>query len=404
MGGSASANIALGSVALAVSPAIGGVLAANRLGVEGRGQLAVALACSSIAAIVGLRGIDIALLSVLPSIDLEQNEGAVLKALDQRVARVLVMEGPVAALVYMLVARSKFDLVLVVLVVALTACSCDFLLRRNLALAAGRTDLVVHTDLASAGIGLSAALLVFVLDGTLPQFLAASLVGLATASVLWRFRQRRKVDRPMSDLSPQEVRERLAPVARNAFLSRALLTTAFRADRLVLGLVAGPLPVGLYAAAIPLGESASLVPNHLAQLVTVRIARGDRSARWWRCREAQLAIGIVLFGGVVLAVFARQILSLLYGAEFEDGTNTLRLLALASVAGSVWRLAEAELFGRQRTRPAVTASLVAASIVIGITAALANTLGAAAAAVASLIAYVAAVSVVLVALRKERRR
>ena len=151
--GSPAIQLAIGTVALAVAPAIAGVLAARSLGPDGRGELAVALAVATIAGSVGMRGYDVAIMSV-PRRDLD--EGSAIALIGRRARQALVVEGPVAAVVAAMVLW-RLPFVLLVSVVAMSSLSSGYLLLRALNIRAARGRRVLLTDCTAAAVTLCGA-------------------------------------------------------------------------------------------------------------------------------------------------------------------------------------------------------------------------------------------------------
>ncbi len=397
--------LAVGSLSISFGPAIAGLLAARSLSASDRGDLAIILAAVAIAGVVAARGLDVSLLSSIRTLDLDTNLGVVRRHLSLRSLKGLRAEAPIAALVAYLIVTpvEKYGvagaIALVAMSMILTSLSCDFLTHRALRLARGQMTSVFATDVSSGVCHVVLAALIFSSGGSTVTFLLATTISLAVPLVIERWTS---PSQPPSQASLEDVHNALAPLGTSALKSRMLMIAAFRLDRILLGAFAGTAPVGVYAVAVPLGEAAAVVPNHLANLVNLRASTGDQTP-WYRQRPA--LIGLMSTAAIALPsfVFARPLVTTLFGERYEDAVTPLRLLCVASLVGAVWRLSEAELFGRNLPQATVRASLAAAAAVVVLTAALARGLGASAPALASLVGYFLAALFCAVSLRGARQ-
>ncbi len=392
--GSPAIQLAIGTVALAVAPAIAGVLAARSLGPDGRGELAVALAVATIAGSVGMRGYDVAIMSV-PRRDLD--EGSAIALIGRRARQALVVEGPVAAVVAAMVLW-RLPFVLLVSVVAMSSLSSGYLLLRALNIRAARGRRVLLTDCTAAAVTLCGAVVAADRGAEAGVYVFAACVGLAAGCFVALSGR----NTPANHGTGRRVEHVFAPLAGPAWRARVFQTAAFRLDRVVLAAVGGVATAGVYAAVLPIAEMTTIVQLHMAQIVNARIADAEGDRRWGSFVIARLAILSSAVLAIAVIVAAPQLIDLVYGPEFASGTAALRILALASVVSLMWRMAEAELFGRRAPSRAVAATLVAAVITVGGTALLGG-IGPAAASVASLLGYSAALAVVVVSLRSVRR-
>lgn len=373
--------LAIGTASLAIAPGIAGVMAARSLGPEGRGQLAVAVALATIGGTVGMRGLDMAILADSGESDLDLKRSLLLR----RAKNVIVVDGLIAGLataVVLWTARPP----IVLSVIALAAATVVFLLTRAVNLGAGRTPRVLSTDLVSSAVMLVGAAVVTLAGGDAAGYVFASAGGLLVGGWYGLRGIPATSDR---DAAARSLADRLGGIGSTAWKARILQSAAFRLDRVVLAATAGTAAAGVYAAVVPIAEMATIVPLHLAQLTTARIARAETPSGWHEERSSQLALLISVVGIALILALAGPVVDLLYGPEFESGVVALRLLAVASLVSVLWRLNEAELFGRGRTDGIVAATAVAAVIVLGGTAVL-SSFDASAPAIASLVGYSAA--------------
>jgi len=354
----------------------------------------VALAVGTIAGSIGMRGYDVAIMSIDRG---DLDEGAVVALIGRRARQVSVVEGPIAAAVAALVLW-QVPVVLLVSVVALSSASTGFLLLRavNLRVSSGRRVLIA--DCATAIVTLGGALVAFTRDAGAGGYVAAACLGLVTgcfAALVGR-------KTPVGPARGSEVEQVFSSLAGPAWWARMFQTAAFRLDRVVLAAVGGVATAGVYAAVLPIAEMTTIVQLHMAQLVNAEIADAGGGRRWGSLLISRLAVVSSAMLAAAVIASAPQLIDLIYGPEFAGGATALRILTMASVVSLLWRLAEAELFGRRAPSGAVSATVIAAVLTIGGTALLGG-IGAAAASVASLVGYSAAFAVVLVSLRTVRR-
>lgn len=107
-----------------------------------------------------------------------------------------------------------------------------------------------------------------------------------------------------------------------------------RSDRLILGASHGGVAVGVYSAAAAIAESGRLIPQAVGQVVFFRATHGVQSARSaGRLRTRTILLMLVLAVlGILLAPLA---VSFIYGPQYSDSVNNLRILLLAEVAFAV---------------------------------------------------------------------
>lgn len=389
----ARVRLIVGTGVLALSPALVGVMAARTLGPDGRGELAVALAIGTLAGTIAMRGLDVALLAGTATHVPVAQVRAVLR---RRVGVALCVEGVVAGLAVAGVLGLS-AIVVVAVVPALTAAAASFGLVRAANLAAGRSGAVLAGDLTSAAIALAIAA-GFTVAGPHPAaFVGAACIGLVAGAAVGLRPVRAAGAGPVGDVGAWHP----GTVARAAWLGRVFQGIAFRLDRIVLAVFAGSTATGLYAAAVPLAEMVTIVPLHLAQLVTVRVASSPDARPWHRYRDVRLLLVACVAGSVVLVAAAPWLIDVVYGPEFDGAVHALRVLAVASALSVVWRFAEADLYGRSIARPAAVATAVAAVVVLATTAMLSG-IGAEAAAYGSLAGYAAGTIIVVGAGRRRR--
>ena len=122
--------------------------------------------------------------------------------------------------------------------------------------------------------------------------------------------------------------------------------------RIDVVLVAAFLPVadaGLYAVAIALSEFLWVIPDGIA-LVVLPTSAADPAPTRSR-RLIALTFGVTIASGLVLSIVARPLITTLFGASFAGAATVVPLLAVAAVAGGVWKVLGADVVAAGRTSP-----------------------------------------------------
>lgn len=109
---------------------------------------------------------------------------------------------------------------------------------------------------------------------------------------------------------------------------------AMRADRFILGAVAGPSAVGIYSLAATLSETPRLLPGALGQLVLRDVAArhgaaGDVRPGLFRDRAVALALTAAAAGGIAAAGWFGIVP--IFGSEFAPARRVLLLLLVAEI-------------------------------------------------------------------------
>lgn len=125
----------------------------------------------------------------------------------------------------------------------------------------------------------------------------------------------------------REFLSRLLPFA----LGNMLGTLSVRINLILLSVWATISTVGLYAAASKILELALIIPAIFAQTLLPRLARSFAQQRTWEIKESlatslpwMLGFVVILGGGI--AALAPLLLGILFGSEFVEGGDILRLL------------------------------------------------------------------------------
>jgi O-antigen/teichoic acid export membrane protein len=185
------------------------------------------------------------------------------------------------------------------------------------------------------------------------------------------------------------------------------MTVAYRIDRLLLAALLGASSVGVYAVAVALSESLLLLATAGGQVLLDRYARftgtGDarRTSRYGDTPAA--IVGVTGIGAIVMAIAAHPLVDTIFGFEFIDAVEPLRILTLAACAAAVWRVLSARLVGEGLLAWFAWAGLIAMIVAIGSGLILVRTYGVAGAAWASVMSYSAAALIAWTALYRRRR-
>ena len=138
---------------------------------------------------------------------------------------------------------------------------------------------------------------------------------------------------------------------------------AFRADRLILGLLSTSAALGIYSVAATAAELPRLVLIPATQVLANRIATGDISTRDLRSLLTRLmaAYGILM---AVVAVVAPSIVIPLVGGGFADARDLIAVLALSESFLAVFLLSVAVLTGLGQFRMLPIPALVGMSAIV----------------------------------------
>ncbi len=352
MNGRRRTDIALmtGSSAVqAAGAALSALLATVLLGPQSRGVMVVGLTIGGIAAVLAGLGTGAALRSRLPG------------AADVDERRALIV-----AYTWWSVAATALSAVLAVLASASAAIVIDPALGRvaplgGIALAtAAQTAVAQQNDAwfaagrfaagsawaAAASLSALAGLVTaaFVHRGLVP-LLVGQAAGTAVVAALAQHRLRRSGLAALR-CSP---RRTLAELWRIVRVGAPVLGTtlgfvvALRADRLVLGVVAGTTAVSLYSLAATLGEMPRLLPGSVGQVLLRDVALVGSAAPVRRARV--VAFGLTTAASVVVAAVGWLLIVPVFGSEFGPARPVLVLLLAAEVCFVPYGLATRGLIG-----------------------------------------------------------
>jgi O-antigen/teichoic acid export membrane protein len=163
------------------------------------------------------------------------------------------------------------------------------------------------------------------------------------------------------------------------------MALALRADRYLLGAVAGTAAVGVYSLAATVSEMSRILPTALGQLFLRDVSLGHGMARLRRtCKVAVVAATV---GGVLVLLSGWLLIVPVFGVEFADAPRLLVVLTFAEVCFAPYAITSRGLLGGGWTRTACLFGIggsVAALVVYSITAGVGGSMGVA---VGSVIIY-----------------
>jgi O-antigen/teichoic acid export membrane protein len=178
-----------------------------------------------------------------------------------------------------------------------------------------------------------------------------------------------------------------------AGMGEVVLFAMFRIDVL---LVAAFLPlreVGWYAVATSLAEMLWVIPDSVATVVLPTTASDPSASR--TTRLLHVALGATFAAGVALSLIAPTLTQTLFGADFRPAARAVPFLAVASLAGTVWKIVIAEVTALGHTRPRLWSAIIGLVVMLVVDLVTIPALGIAGAALGSAIAYAVAASLVV---------
>jgi O-antigen/teichoic acid export membrane protein len=171
-----------------------------------------------------------------------------------------------------------------------------------------------------------------------------------------------------------------------------VMLAMLRVDVLIVAFFLPLRDVGLYAVATALAEILWIVPDGVAQVVLPTTARDPSATRTPRLIRATL---IVTGGaGIVLVLVARPLIDLAFGSAFGHAAVAVPLLAVASLAGGVWKIVSSEVVALGHTRPRLWSAIAGLVVMVAIDLVAVPSLGIAGAALGSACAYAVAAAVI----------
>jgi O-antigen/teichoic acid export membrane protein len=163
------------------------------------------------------------------------------------------------------------------------------------------------------------------------------------------------------------------------------LTLALRADRYLLGAVAGTSAVGVYSLASTISETSRILPTALGQLFLRDVSLGQGASRL--ARAIRFAITASVAGGAVILAAGWALIVPVFGPGFDGARGLLVLLVFAEVCFAPYAVTSRGLLGGGWTRTAGTLGVMGTAGALAVYAGSATVAGAAGVAVGSAIVY-----------------
>ncbi|MGW4462102.1 lipopolysaccharide biosynthesis protein [Micromonospora sp. NPDC004704] len=334
------------SLAQSASYALSAVLASTLLGPHQRGLMVLGITTGSIAGLLSGLGTGSALRSRLPAVTGTPAAQRLLASYTWWSVVSAVTGGGLAVLLSILsgplidpgLAEPPFLVAVLVITIGYVALT-QF---PDVWYAAGRFRAGSAWAAAVAAGGLVGVLLGALLDRSAWILLLAQGLGMVTVAVVQCARLR------MVGLVPLDSPDRreMIDMLRHGFRALGLtmgLALALRADRYVLGAVAGAATVGIYSVAATLSEGPRVVPAALGQLVNREVALGGGLSRVARARRTALLAAALI--GLVVAVGGWFLIVPVFGEAFADARPLLLVLLVAEVAFAPFAVASRALLG-----------------------------------------------------------
>lgn len=249
---------------------------------------------------------------------------------------------------------------------------------------------IANVALLSAPVVALTANVALAVTGTLSvtTALGAWSAGNAISAVLLTVDHLRRVGfgRPDSTLARETV-----VFGAKSHIGGVMATGSYRMDQWILGAVAGPRELGLYSVAVAWFEGLFILPMAIASVARpdlVRAAHADVGAR--AAELFRITITLTVFFALVLVVAAPLLCGGIFGPEFDEATQLLRLLAAGSLGISAAKLIGIALIAQRR--PLLESVSMGAGFLTAILLyiVLIPPLGATGAAIASTVAYTVA--------------
>ena len=240
--------------------------------------------------------------------------------------------------------------------------------------------------------------------GAIPM-LGATLLGAALAmAISWRLAHRLVPFRLSFDLPLwRQFLVAGLPIAGAQILGMAML----RGDALLLSLYQPAAAVGLYGVPSKLFEVATSIPYQFAGLMMPALTAGARNGRqeFGSALRNAVDVGAVYGVGVVLALalFAPQILTIMAGAAFAAGAPALVFISIAVALAGVTHILRFALVACEKPRFVLLGDSVACVGAFATYFALIPTYSFVGAAIGTVVAEVAALTCMLVGLRRAGR-
>ncbi|MET0133935.1 MAG: hypothetical protein ABW215_10130 [Kibdelosporangium sp.] len=141
------------------------------------------------------------------------------------------------------------------------------------------------------------------------------------------------------------------------------LAVALRADRYLLGTVAGPAAVGIYSLAATLSEVSRLFPQTIGQFFMREVALGGGRQRL--VHRVLVSTAVTVAAGLLIAAAGWLLIVPMFGAEFGQARFLLLVLVVAEVCFAPYAVASRGLLGGGWTRTVGALGVLAGAAAIG---------------------------------------
>jgi stage V sporulation protein B len=169
-----------------------------------------------------------------------------------------------------------------------------------------------------------------------------------------------------------------------------------RLDLLLVPVLLQLSSAGLYVVAVRVSEVLTQVASSAGSLIFPAVAGGtDPGATELTERTVRVSLLVVAVAAVALIALADPLLAVAFGAAYESGATTLRILAVAMLPLSLSRILAGDLKGRGRPGSVSVAMLVAVAATLVLDVVLIPRLGITGAGLASLVAYSASAAMLV---------
>ena len=240
--------------------------------------------------------------------------------------------------------------------------------------------------------------------GALPMLGATSLGAVLALSISWYLAYRLVPFRPSFDRALwRAFLVAGLPIAGAQILGMAML----RGDSLLLSFYQPARDVGLYGVPSKLFEVATSIPYQFAGLMMPALTAGARAGRleFGTALRNAIDVGAVYGVGVILALtlFAPQFLTLVAGRQFADGAPALIIIAFAIALAGMTHLLRFALVACEQPRLVLVGDSIACACAFAAYFALIPRYSFVGAAIGTVVAEVAAMSCMLIGLRRAGR-
>ncbi len=186
-----------------------------------------------------------------------------------------------------------------------------------------------------------------------------------------------------------------------AYFSNLITFLNYRLDMLLVAIFLGPIEVGYYSMAVMIVEKIWMLPGSIATVLFPRISSIENTkANKLTPRVARHTFFITLIISLILAVFAKPLIGILFGDVFLPSVMPLLILLPGIIAFSYPKILCADLAGRGKPIYSLYASVISLGVNIPLNLWLIPRWGISGAAFATSVAYIIGALVVIAAFIK----